>query len=419
MALGTLIIRFIFPPLLLLLGLMYFLLTDKYIIIKHKKHLFSVLVLITTMIASDVMDFCLTYVMDPDPTLRLINSSYQYICFPLLIVLVYYFVDSKNNYLPEWCFVGVNAAVYLINLFTPIAFSINENNDFVRRPLGFCSHFISVLLLLHLLFLTIRRYGRRPKYIVVPISCAVLLITAMLLDVLLPQSDRMAVSFMMITIVICCVFFFIWVHLHIIREYGEKLLEQQRIQIMVSQIQPHFLYNTIATIKALCKSDPDKAAQVAEDFGLYLRQNLDSLNNTELIPVEKELEHTQVYAEIEMVRFENVRVVYDIQDIDFSLPALSIQPMVENAIRHGVRIREEGIVRVSTLLSEGCHEIVISDNGIGFDTSDMDSNDKNHIGIANVRERIEKMCGGAMTIKSEIDKGTTVNIRIPETEKKS
>ena len=83
MALHTLIIRFIFPPLLLLLGLMYFLLTDKYIIIKHKKHLFSVLVLITTMIASDVMDFCLTYVLNPNPTFRLINSTYEYICFPL------------------------------------------------------------------------------------------------------------------------------------------------------------------------------------------------------------------------------------------------------------------------------------------------------------------------------------------------
>lgn len=79
---------------------------------------------------------------------------------------------------------------------------------------------------------------------------------------------------------------------------------------MVSQIQPHFLYNTIATFKALCKTDPDKATFVAENFGQYLRDNLDSLSGEELIPVEKELDHTRVYAEIEMVRFENVRVEY-------------------------------------------------------------------------------------------------------------
>ena len=119
------------------------------------------------------------------------------------------------------------------------------------------------------------------------------------------------------------------------------------------------------------------------------------------------------YAEIEMVRFENIRVDYDIQDEAFSLPPLTVQPLVENAIRHGVRIREEGIVRVSTWQDEGAHVTEVWDNGTGFDVKKIEEADSSHIGIRNVRERIEKMCGGSMEVESRIDEGTKVTIMIP------
>ena len=417
MTLETRILSSVLPPVLLLAWLGYFVLTDRYIQKIHKRTMTIALALIPTAVLQDVLDYCLTYVT-PIRTFRLINSAYGYMIYPVLIVLFYYFIGGKRRYLPSWCLVGINTTVYVITLFTPIAFGIDENNAFARGPLGYTSHVICAILLLYLFYITIREYGRRLRLAIVPLACLLMLVGAMLMDILLPGNEKMIVSFVAVMAIVCCVLIYIWLHMQLVRQYEEELIAQQRVRIMVSQIQPHFLYNTIATIKALCKSDPDKAAQVAEDFGMYLRQNLDSLNNTELIPVKKELEHTRVYADIEMVRFENVRVEYDIKDTDFSLPALSIQPMVENAIRHGVRIREEGIVRVGTRLSDGCHEIVVSDNGIGFDASDMNRDNKNHIGIANVRERIEKMCAGDVTIKSEIDKGTTVTIRIPETEKK-
>ena len=153
---------------------------------------------------------------------------------------------------------------------------------------------------------------------------------------------------------------------------------------------------------------------MAEKFGQYLQQNLDSLETEGLIPAEKELEHTRLYADIEMSRFENVRVEYDAQDLDFSIPPLTIQPMVENAIRHGVRIREKGIVRVSTRRTEKGHEIRIWDNGMGFDIATLKQDKGSGVGIQNVRERIEKLCGGTMTIQSDVGKGTTVFIRIPQ-----
>lgn len=407
----------VLPTVLLLAGLAYFVVTDKYILKLHKRVMLLSLILITTLIASDIMDYYLTNI-NPIRTLRLLNCAYSYIAFPSLTVLFYYFVAGKKRFLSAWIMVGVNTAVYVTSLFTPIAYGINSNGDFVRGPLGFTCHIICGLLLINLLRLTYREYKNRPKYILVPLFCLLILFGAMLMDTALPGSDSSTISYIVISIVICCALFYIWMHRQLADKYEEELLHQQRLKIMVSQIQPHFLYNTIATFKALCKSDPDKAALVAEKFGQYLRENLESLSKAELIPIKEELKHTRVYAEIEMVRFENIRVEYDITDTDFYMPALSIQPIVENAIRHGVRIREEGIVRVSTRLNDGCHEVVISDNGIGFDVSKADDGEGTHIGINNVHERIEKLCVGTMTIESVPGEGTTVTFRIPQTEMK-
>ena len=213
--------------------------------------------------------------------------------------------------------------------------------------------------------------------------------------------------------IISCVAYYIWLHLQFVREHEEALVAGQRMQIMMTQIQPHFLYNTIATIRALCRRDAEKAGDVAEKFGDYLRQNLDSLNIVGLIPFQKELEHTKIYAEIEMVRFENFRMEYDIRDDDFLVPPLTVQPLVENAIRHGVRIREEGIVRVSAWREGNSFEVMVQDNGVGFDIGGIDSADSSHIGIRNVRERIETMCGGTLKVESVFGEGTKVTISLP------
>ena len=182
---------------------------------------------------------------------------------------------------------------------------------------------------------------------------------------------------------------------------------------MKTQIQPHFLYNTLSTIQALCDIDPEKASETTGKFAKYLRNNLESLDRTDRIPFEKDMEHTLIYTDIEMIRFPNIRIEQDIEDEDFTLPALTVQPIVENAIRHGVRIREEGIVRISTRRDGDCHEIVISDNGKGFDIEKAGDGGGLHIGVKNVRERIERMCGGTLDIKSRMDEGTVVTIRIP------
>lgn len=182
---------------------------------------------------------------------------------------------------------------------------------------------------------------------------------------------------------------------------------------MMTQIQPHFLYNTLSTIQVLCLTNPDEAYEITGKFGKYLRQNIDSLEEPELITFDKELEHTQIYTEIEKVRFPEINIVYDVEDEDFSLPALTVQPIVENSIRHGIRNVENGTVTVSVKKQPDCHEIIVADNGVGFDV-DSPTKSGTHIGLKNTKERVEKMCGGTLEVTSEIGKGTTVKIRIPD-----
>lgn len=123
----------------------------------------------------------------------------------------------------------------------------------------------------------------------------------------------------------------------------EKELSELQMDIMLSQIQPHFLYNALGTISHLCKHDPLEARQAIKDFSMFLRGNMDSLYNREPIPFEKELNHVTNYLSLEQRRFQNrLNIVYDISDTDFMIPPLTLQPIVENAVRHGILHREEG-----------------------------------------------------------------------------
>ena len=203
-------------------------------------------------------------------------------------------------------------------------------------------------------------------------------------------------------------------HSKILKE-KELELTQGRMAIMLSQIQPHFLYNSLASIQRLCIKDPKLAEETVAEFSRYLRGNMDSLSVKEPISFEKELFHVENYLSIEKKRFgERLNVVYEIFVRNFSIPALTLQPIVENAVRHGVTKREEGGT-VTIRADETSKEIVITvtDDGVGFDPGERKDN-RQHIGIENVRHRLAAMCGGTLTVQGEPGVGTTAVITLPK-----
>ncbi|MEG0272320.1 MAG: histidine kinase [Hydrogenoanaerobacterium sp.] len=214
----------------------------------------------------------------------------------------------------------------------------------------------------------------------------------------------------------------IWIHAVMQREQRVRFLEQEsqltqsRMAILLSQIQPHFLYNALTAICGLCDENPKEAKRVTAEFADYLRHNLDSLTQSKPVPFEDELEHTKVYLGIEQKRFEErLRIVYDIKRADFCVPSLTIQPLVENAVKHGIVKRKNGgTVTISTRERESCYEIIIADDGVGFDINEPQTDPDTHIGIQNVRDRLWSMCGGTLDIKSEVGKGTAATIKMPK-----
>lgn len=193
-------------------------------------------------------------------------------------------------------------------------------------------------------------------------------------------------------------------------------LADSRISIMLSQIQPHFLYNSLNTIYYLCDKDPQAAKKAISDFSDYLRGSMDSLTRRTPIPFYKELQHVRKYLTLEKMRFEDrLEIEWDIQTEGFMIPALTVQPLVENAVKHGVcQLEEGGIVKISTRDCVDHFEVEIIDNGAGFDVNEVKNDGKSHVGIENVRSRLWKMCQAELEITSEKGKGTSAVIRIPK-----
>lgn len=195
----------------------------------------------------------------------------------------------------------------------------------------------------------------------------------------------------------------------------QKMIEKQKNALMLSQINPHFVYNTLSTIAAMCDSSPRQAKHLTIDFSKYLRKNIDSLNSEELIPFEKELEHVECYLKIEKARFrEKLNVIYAVDCKDFFLPPLSVQPIVENAVKHGITKRAEGgTIKITTFIKDDKYVVEIIDDGVGFDMATFEANKRGHVGLDNVRSRIRRICKGRVSVKSTKDVGTRVTIEIP------
>lgn len=202
----------------------------------------------------------------------------------------------------------------------------------------------------------------------------------------------------------------------VLAERWKKEAENSRTAIMLSQIKPHFLHNSLGVIQELCHTEPLAAEDAIGNFAQYLRGNMGALESDQLIPFKKELEHAKCYLEIEKLRFgDQLKVLIYAKEVRFKLPALTIQPLVENAVRHGARKREDGgTVTLSTEEYPDHYEVCIQDDGPGFDPDCPPDDDKLHVGIANVRERLQRMCRGELQIESTPGVGTKVTIILPK-----
>ena len=301
---------------------------------------------------------------------------------------------------------GIFVILDIVNIFTHMFF-YSENGVYTRTSIFFLSQGYQAFafVIIFLLAVLNRELTKIEKiaftsYCCIPVGAIIL------------QDIFEGYAFGYLSIVFTAELFFLFVDMrknNIIAEQ-EKENREAEIRIMMSQIQPHFIYNVLASISTLIKIDANKAQEGLDSFTEYLRANFACLTDTGLISFSHELRHIETYLELEKMRFDDrLNVVFDIKKKDFIVPPLSLQPIVENAVKHGVLKKiEGGTVTIKVYENKDANIVEISDDGVGFDPNNVGPT--NHYGFNNVKYRLSTMCNGEMKINSEIGRGTTVTV---------
>ncbi len=325
--------------------------------------------------------------------------------------------EVKASRLMKWCVwvVGILSvtafATAILNLWNGMYYWIDENNHYHWGDWETLPYFMfmveTVLLIIVVLYC---RKSLNKKELRAFLSYGLLPFIAAIITIGLP---KLMVIYPATTVAL------LLIYVDVQKEQEKKLeleLTENRISIMLTQIQPHFLYNSLLAIQDLCGQDAEQAEKTIGGFSEYLRGNLDALTQKEPISFEKELEHVQIYLSLEKIRFEErLQIEYDIQAKNFMLPALTLQPIVENAIKHGVTQRVEGGKVIIHSQENATHwRITVEDNGVGFDPEQIKADGHTHVGIQNVQHRLEATCGGMLETHSIPGVGTTAVITIPK-----
>ena len=361
--------------------------------------------------------------------MRIIASVMHYILQPLVIYLELVIImpeedrkDPKNHFLLALPMI-INTIIYLIAPFSgKLVFYFDEHYWFCRGMLGGSIYIVTFIYLTLLLIWSIEffRDNDKRKSIILFFTAAIAVLTGILegMNITPGYTDEafaLGVSLYYI--------YLITVHVSQVQaQLARKELElsENKIRLLRQQIRPHFIFNSLQIIKSLIRTNQVKAVECLEDFSDYLKVNFDVLTSDKLIPFDEELDHIEAYVSLALAdNDKDIDVQYDIQEKYFMIPPLTIEPLVENAIVHGVR--DGGTVILSTRADEkGGYVITVSDNGVGFKPEDVKT-EMDHgsgVGITNVRTRLATLCNGTLYILGSAN-GTCVTVHIPARTPKS
>ncbi len=351
---------------------------------------------------------------------RSLLSAISYDMYPLLLVLfLKILIHGEVNQLMLWTPFMINTVVSALMLLnTPLTVHFGTDNHFSRGALGFVP-FATSYWYLFLLGHYATRYFKERNWRVnaIYVFIVVSLIVGNCIDML--SSDLVLNEIIVFDILVYSLYITVSDRLYAAREQAKA-----EMQLYHMQIQPHFIYNSLGVIRVLIP-DECEAKEVLDQFTRFLRGSVDMLATTECIPFERELATVESYLYMEQRRFgDSIQVEMDIRDKSFLLPPFTMQILVENAIKHGIRQKKggRGTLILRCYREEEEHVIEVEDDGVGFVPEEvwMEQQDswgkdgREHIGLMNVKKRLTNMCDGKLEVESEPGKGTLVRILIRE-----
>lgn len=352
-------------------------------------------------------------------TILLFSNFFEFffgilLSFVFTLYLFYYLeikIDKKRLILLILLYLP-SIVMLIINLFNKMYYYIDMENYYHRGKLFIVSQLFGIIYQLFNIIIFLRHKKKLDKlerlafwlYFILP-----------LVGLIIQTQIYGIYSFLLADVIAAIIMYIIMLYVQVLK-YVELEHENQeaQINIMLSQIQPHFLYNTLSSIIGIC-DDSKKTKEAITDFAKYLRVNLDSLKRKNPIPINQELIHVKNYVNLEKLRFEDrLHVDYDIKADNFFIPPLTIQILVENSIKHGLTPKEDGgHILVETFCDDYYNYIRVTDDGVGFEMAKHDSL-KSHVGLSNLSARLKTIVNGKILIESKPNNGTSVTIEIPK-----
>ncbi len=372
--------------------------------------MFSVLLLYVT---SDLVCQLSDHYILSQVTLFL-ESYFSSLLMPMITAYMLYLLGMDQRKSPVFHLVAALWCVYFVILsvtqFTTAIYYYTPDNVYHRGPLYPLLLVPPVLMMLINLAYLISKKDALPRkqFIALFVYCFFPMIAMVL------QMWFYGIHLIIFASTLSAMFMLVFIVLDQTEKYmlQQEEIAKQKASIMMLEMRPHFIFNTMTSIYYLCEQDAAKAQQVILDFTAYLRRNFDAIAKEKMIPFTGELEHTRAYLAVEQVRFEDkLFVEFDTPYTRFQIPPLTLQPIVENAVKHGIDPELDSLtITVQTQRTDDGSRIIVHDTGPGFKPSDSD---EPHIALENIRKRLDLMCRGTLTIISGEDSGTTVEIFIP------
>ncbi len=396
----------------------------------------NMLLLNTIILVCDV--FAVTYNGEPGFTslvvLRLANFALYFTLYLLEIYFIAFLravvVNNGGKFNPIFTYVAYGVMCFSIitlifDQFYHYIYYFDKDNIYHRGdnyylaliPVFACSILIIIVVVYHKDYFSRMQRISLMVYLSFPVGSAIfMVITGQVSSVI-----NIAIS---IALVMMYMFYEIEKNQRMLKQ-AEEIMEKERINnefkntMLWTQIQPHFIYNNLNVIQFLCKQDPDQAAEAVNHLSAFLRSYIDAYDLDVCIPISEEMEIIEHYIYMQKLRYEDrLSVDINVEATGFSVPPLAIESLVENSVRHGVaRKLEGGVVSIHVGEAEDEYFVEVVDNGIGFDSAELYSDGKNHVGLKNTDNRLRFMIKGRLEVISKPGEGCRAIVHVPKRKK--
>lgn len=346
-----------------------------------------------------------------------LKAALSYTIHPLLILLELYLVAPIKRKLLLFLPYLADVILVITDLFgTNLIYGYGDAHNFVGGKLHF---FLALILCFYILllmkyslgFLHNKEYSK--AMIVIFMALSTIITVYLEFDgIIVGHTTEIAALEMLVYY-----FYLAAIHHSEVQERLHKKeleLEKSKQTLLMAQIKPHFINNAMVAVQELCYDDPEKAARLIRHFSRYLRNNIHAIDSEAAIRFEQELDAVREYLAIEYAdSSKKFQVEYDLQKTDFWIPPLTVEPLVENAVKHGIdKYSDQSRIVIAAYETETHDCVEVRDNGKGFDVH-AETLGKDGIGLQNAISRLKMMCGGDMMIE-RTDGWTVITIKLPK-----